>query len=264
MAAGIGASGGGSGSAARPQETRSGKALALRALCGLLLIAAAACTSRPEPRPLMTDTLLLMPVDRGRLSSAYGVRYHPILKRRQMHRGIDWAAPRGTPVRAAGDGIVVAAGRLGAYGHYVRIDHGGEIATAYAHLERYVLGLRPGLTVRQGEPIGGVGSTGRATGPHLHYEVLVDGRQVDPLAFARTAVASAAERSPDETLAGSGTELVIGGPDAAAGAGLDEAADPARSDSPRLDAIDGSARIRVEDRLRADPGGGGVSSATGL
>jgi len=261
--AGIGASGGGSGSAARPTETRSGcKALALGALCGLLLIASVGCTSRPEPRPLMTDTLLLKPVDQGRLSSAYGIRYHPILKRRQMHQGIDWAAPRGTPVRAAGDGVVVAAGRFGAYGHYVRIDHGGEIATAYAHLERYVLGLRPGLTVRQGEPIGGVGSTGRATGPHLHYEVLVGGRQVDPLAFARTAVASAPERSSDGDLASSAAELVIGGPDAAADAAVDDPADPAVR-APRRDAIDGAAHIRVEDLLRGAARGDGASPATG-
>jgi murein DD-endopeptidase MepM/ murein hydrolase activator NlpD len=212
----------------------------------------------------MTDTLLLMPVDRGRLSSGYGVRYHPILKRRQLHRGIDWAAPRGTPVRAAGDGIVVAAGRFGAYGHYVRIDHGGEIATAYAHLERYALGLRPGLTVRQGEPIAGVGSTGRATGPHLHYEVLVAGRQVDPLAFAETALAAAPERPPDAR-AGSGAELVIGGPDAATDVSLDHPADPAGSavHRPRLDVIDGATRIVVEDLLREGARGRGAPPASG-
>jgi murein DD-endopeptidase MepM/ murein hydrolase activator NlpD len=215
-------------------------------------MASAGCTSRPEPRPLMTDTLLLMPVDRGRLSSGHGIRYHPILKRRQMHRGIDWAAPRGTPVRAAGDGVVVAAGRFGAYGHYVRIDHGGEIGTAYAHLERYALGLRPGLTVRQGEPIGGVGSTGRATGPHLHYEVLVGGRQIDPLAVSRTALGWAPRRSRDAAAGNSGGELLIGGPEAAAEPGLNEDAALARSalGSPELDAIDRSTRILIEDLLR--------------
>jgi Peptidase family M23 len=249
MAAGGGGSGRSAGTDAIP---RSGcRSLVLGGLCGLLLIASAGCTSRPEPRPLMTDTLLLMPVDRGRLSSGHGIRYHPILKRRQMHRGIDWAAPRGTPVRAAGDGVVVAAGRFGAYGHYVRIDHGGEIGTAYAHLERYALGLRPGLTVRQGEPIGGVGSTGRATGPHLHYEVLVGGRQVDPLAAARTALPAAPERSREGTLADSDAELLIGGPEAAADAGLDDGAALAGSalGSPRPEAIDGSTRILVEDLL---------------
>jgi murein DD-endopeptidase MepM/ murein hydrolase activator NlpD len=262
MAAGIGAWGG-AGSGAGPERVRrsGGAALAFGALCGLLLIAAAGCTSRPEPRPLMTDTLLLMPVDHGRLSSGYGTRYHPILKRRQMHRGIDWAAPQGTPVRAAGDGVVVAAGRFGAYGHYVRIDHGGEIATAYAHLERYARGLRPGLTVRQGEPIAGVGSTGRATGPHLHYEVLVAGRQVDPLAFAQAAVVSAAASS-DGAPAAAGADLVIGGPDAAAEAGLAPAAPPVRGQP--AGAIDRDARILVADLLRATASGRGAAPPGGL
>ena len=112
------------------------------------------------------------------------MRYHPILKRPETHRGIDWAAPRGTAVRAAGHGMVVAAAPWGSYGHYLRIDHGGEVATAYAHLERFAPGLRPGRLVRQGDLIGAVGSTGRATGPHLHYELLIAGRQVDPLALA--------------------------------------------------------------------------------
>jgi murein DD-endopeptidase MepM/ murein hydrolase activator NlpD len=144
----------------------------------------------------MTDSLLLKSVDRGRLSSAYGMRYNPITKRRQMHRGIDWAAPRGTAVRAAGDGVVVAAGRLGTYGHYLRIDHGGRVATAYAHLGGYARGLRPGRRVRRGDLIAQVGSSGRATAPHLHYEILIAGRQVDPIAAA----ALAAARRPDPSL----------------------------------------------------------------
>jgi hypothetical protein len=246
MAAGGGASGGGSGRRAGHEEiSRSGgKALALRALCGLLLIAAAGCTSGPEPRPLMTETLFLMPVDRARLSSGYGVRYHPILKRRQTHRGIDWAAPRGTPVRAAGDGVVIAAGRFGAYGEYLRIDHGGAIATAYAHLERYAPGLHTGRAVRQGELLGRVGSTGRATGPHLHYEVLVAGRQIDPLAFPPAVVA----RAPDPVhVTAAGFAGDIGGADLPAG-DLDRSARPSsRSLAP--DAIDGSTMIRVEDLL---------------
>jgi murein DD-endopeptidase MepM/ murein hydrolase activator NlpD len=250
MAAGVGASDRGSRRTAAPGEIgRPGRRVSARwALCGLLLVACAGCTSRPEPRPLMTETLLLMPVDQGRLSSGYGVRYHPILQRRQKHRGIDWAAPRGTPVRAAGHGVVVAAGRFGAYGHYVQIDHGGAIATAYAHLERYAPGLRPGRAVRQGEPIGGVGSTGRATGPHLHYEVLIAGLQIDPLAVAPTVVA----RAPDParvTAAGFGDE--IGGADLAAPAPTGNLDHPARQ-SPRSlppEAIDASALIRVEDLL---------------
>ena len=156
---------------------------ALAVVYGLLLLCAG-CASRPAPLPLMADTLLLRPVDQGRLSAAYGARRHPILERRMMHRGVDWAAPRGTPVRAAGDGLVSAQGPLGAYGRYLRIEHGGTVATAYAHLERFAPGLRPGHLVRQGDLIGFVSSSGRATGPHLHYELLIAGRQVDPLAFA--------------------------------------------------------------------------------
>ena len=101
-----------------------------------------------------------------------------------MHRGVDWAAPRGTPVRAAGHGLVSALAPLGSYGRHLRIDHGGTVATAYAHLERFPPGLRPGHLVRQGDLIGFVGDSGRATGLHLHYELLVAGRQVDPLGFA--------------------------------------------------------------------------------
>ena len=244
MAAGISAGGRDPRRRAASGETMRRGALAPWVLCGLLLVACAGCTSRPEPAPLMTATLLLKPVDQGRLSSGYGVRYHPILKRRQMHRGIDWAAPRGTPVRAAGHGVVVAAGRLGAYGQYLRIDHGGAIATAYAHLERYAPGLRTGRAVRQGDVIGRVGSTGRATGPHLHYEVLLAGQQIDPLAFPPTVVA----RAPDParvTAVGFGGE--IGGGDIPTG-DLDR---PARPSPPFLppDAIDGSALIRVEDLL---------------
>ena len=137
-----------------------------------------------EPVPLTARTLLLKPVDRGRLTSGYGTRYHPFSKRRQRHQGIDWAAPRGTPVRAAGDGVVVAAGRLSSYGYYLRIDHGRTIETAYAHLDRYASKLRPGRIVHQGDEVGRVGRTGRATGPHLHYEILVAGRPIDPLGFA--------------------------------------------------------------------------------
>jgi murein DD-endopeptidase MepM/ murein hydrolase activator NlpD len=249
MAAGMAVGGGSRHAVARPASGRSGRgARALWVLGGLLLLACAGCSSRPEPTPLMTDTLLLKPVDQGRLSSGFGLRYHPILKRRQWHRGIDWAAPRGTPVRAAGRGVVTAAGHLGAYGQYLLIDHGGTIATAYAHLERYAPGLRSGRAVEQGEVIGLVGSTGRATGPHLHYEILVAGRQIDPLGFASTIVARAPVSTPIP-VAGAPGDLGIGGPDTAA------RADPDRQDfgSPALDATDGSTVIRVADLLSGSP-----------
>ena len=129
--------------------------------------------------------LLRTPVDGARMSSGFGMRRHPILGYNRMHRGVDFAAPTGTPIYAAGDGRIVRVGRLGGYGNYVRIEHGGGYATAYAHLSRFAAGMRSGRRVEQGEVIGYVGSTGRSTGPHLHFEVLKRGQQVDPLEVAR-------------------------------------------------------------------------------
>ena len=124
--------------------------------------------------------LLQTPVDATRISSTFGMRKHPVLGYTMMHRGVDFAAPAGTPVRAAGDGIVVAAGNAGSYGNYVRIQHNARYSTAYAHLTGFARGITKGMRVRQGQVIAYVGSTGRATGPHLHYEVLVGGQQVNP------------------------------------------------------------------------------------
>ena len=125
--------------------------------------------------------LMKTPVDGARLSSRYGKRRHPILGYTTMHRGVDFAAPRGTPVMAAGDGVVERASRYGAYGNYVRIRHNRAYKTVYAHLKSYARGVRPGKRVRQGQTIGYVGSTGRSTGPHLHYEVHRNGKQINPL-----------------------------------------------------------------------------------
>src|SRR3546814_19502540 len=98
-----------------------------------------------------------------------------------MHRGVDFAAPSGTPVMAAGDGVIERAGRNGGYGNYVRLRHDARHRTAYAHLSRFAKGVRAGQRVTQGQVIGYVGTTGRSTGPHLHYEVLVSGEQVHPM-----------------------------------------------------------------------------------
>jgi len=125
--------------------------------------------------------LLVTPVDSVRITSRFGNRIHPILGYSKMHRGVDFGAPTGAPIRAAGDGAVVAKGRKGAYGHYIRIRHRAGYQTAYAHLSRYARGLKKGKRVKQGEIVGYVGSTGRSTGPHLHYEVLFNGKQVNPL-----------------------------------------------------------------------------------
>jgi murein DD-endopeptidase MepM/ murein hydrolase activator NlpD len=126
-------------------------------------------------------TLMRTPVDGARLTSRFGRRRHPILRYTRMHPGIDFGAPSGTPIMAAGDGVVEVAGRNGGYGRYIRIRHNGSYKTAYAHLRRYARGIRRGRRVKQGQIIGYVGSSGRSTGPHLHYEILVDGRQVNPL-----------------------------------------------------------------------------------
>ncbi len=126
-------------------------------------------------------TLMRTPIDGARLSSGFGMRKHPVLGYSRLHKGTDFAAPRGTPIYAAGDGVVELAGRNGAYGNYLRIRHNSTYKTAYAHMKRIAKGMRRGKRVRQGQIIGYVGSTGRSTGPHLHYEVLRGGRQVNPL-----------------------------------------------------------------------------------
>lgn len=125
--------------------------------------------------------LLRTPVDGARISSRFGMRRHPILGYSKMHKGIDFAASRGTPIFAAGDGVIKLAKWNGGYGRYIRIQHGSGYQTAYAHMTRFAKGMRAGKKVRQGQVIGYVGTTGRSTGPHLHYEVLKGGKQVNPL-----------------------------------------------------------------------------------
>lgn len=125
-------------------------------------------------------TLMRTPVDGARLSSRFGKRHHPILGYNTMHKGLDFAAPPGTPIMAAGRGIVVSAGWNGGYGRYIRIRHNATYSTAYAHLKGFAKGIRRGARVSQGQIIGYVGTTGRSTGPHLHYEVLQNDRQVNP------------------------------------------------------------------------------------
>lgn len=124
--------------------------------------------------------LMRTPVNGARISSYFGLRKHPVLGYTKEHRGTDFAAPSGTPVFATGDGIVERSGRFGSYGKYIRIHHSDGYKTAYAHLSGYRKGVEPGIRVRQGQVIGFVGATGRVTGPHLHYEVILDNRRIDP------------------------------------------------------------------------------------
>ncbi len=121
--------------------------------------------------------------DDVRLTSGYGVRFHPLLNTRKMHTGVDWATTPGTPVIAAGNGTVEEAGHKGYYGNYIRIRHANGYHTTYGHMSRLAAGVTEGLKVRQGQVIGYVGSTGLSSGPHLHFEVLVNSRFVDPMSI---------------------------------------------------------------------------------
>ena len=120
------------------------------------------------------------PVHGARLSSSFGRRKHPILGYRKMHAGVDFAAPRGTPILAAGSGTVERANRYGGYGNYIRIRHTDGYKTAYAHLKGFARGVKAGAYVKQDQVIGYVGTTGRSTGPHLHYEVHHNGKKINP------------------------------------------------------------------------------------
>lgn len=124
--------------------------------------------------------LMKTPIDGARLSSGFGLRRHPILGYQKEHKGVDFAASRGTPIMAAGDGVVERAGPYGSFGNYVRIRHAQGYKTAYAHMSAIKKGVRTGVRVRQGDVIGYVGATGRSTGPHLHYEVHLRDRPVNP------------------------------------------------------------------------------------
>jgi len=126
---------------------------------------------------------LRSPVEFSRVSSGFGARFHPIFKNWRAHTGVDFAAPKGTRVLATADGHVISAGFRGGYGNAVEIRH-GSVTTLYAHLSGFAAGVRSGARVRQGDPIGYVGSTGYATGPHLHYEFKLAGIHQDPLRVA--------------------------------------------------------------------------------
>lgn len=122
------------------------------------------------------------PVDFARITSGFSMgRRHPILNKIRAHKGVDYAAPSGTPIKSAGSGKVVLAGRNGGYGNTVIVQHGDRYRTLYAHMQGFAKGVRTGSVVKQGQVIGYIGTTGLSTGPHLHYEFQVDGNHVDPL-----------------------------------------------------------------------------------
>ena len=126
-------------------------------------------------------SILKTPLDGARISSNYGMRKHPISGFNKMHKGVDFAAPSGTPIYAGGNGVIEYVGRNGGYGKYIRIRHNNEYKTAYAHLSNYKKGISKGVRVNQGDIIGYVGSTGNSTGPHLHYEIIYQNKHINPL-----------------------------------------------------------------------------------
>lgn len=169
------------GNLASRQEELRARVLALAALSGQfgrMIAAQQACWGMPA-----RELRMAVPVD-GAVTSGYGPRIHPVAGVPEFHVGVDFAAPEGMPVRAAEGGLVVVAGRVGDYGHVVVVDHGGGVATVYAHLSRCL--AVPGKKVVRGDVIGLVGSTGLSTGPHLHFEVRVWGRPEDPAGWLRS------------------------------------------------------------------------------
>ena len=126
-------------------------------------------------------SILKTPLDGARISSNFGMRKHPISGFNKMHKGVDFAAPTGTPIYAGGNGIVEYVGRNGGYGKYIRIRHNNGYKTAYAHLSNYKKGISKGVRINQGDVIGYVGNTGNSTGPHLHYEIIYQNKHINPL-----------------------------------------------------------------------------------
>ena len=148
----------------------------------------------------MRKAFLRTPVDFRRISSRFGKRHHPTLNRMKLHKGVDYAARTGTPIKAAGDGKVIFRGRKGGYGRTVIIQHGGRYSSLYAHMSRYKNGVYAGKRVKQGQVIGYVGASGRATGPHLHYEFRVNGVHRNPLTVRLPDAAPIAKQFKDDFL----------------------------------------------------------------
>jgi len=123
--------------------------------------------------------LMKTPINGARLSSPFGMRKHPIDGFNKMHRGTDFAAPSGTPIMASGDGVIIKSSWCGGGGNCIKIKHNSTYQTIYAHMKSFAIGIKPGVRVKQGQTIGYVGSTGKSTGPHLHYEVIENGKKIN-------------------------------------------------------------------------------------
>jgi murein DD-endopeptidase MepM/ murein hydrolase activator NlpD len=167
-------------------------------------LAAAAATAVPAiaTRRSAVSIPSRMPVEGTRLSSSYGLRTHPVLGGTRKHNGVDLASPTGTPIYATADGLVSKAEWFSSYGNYVQLEHGAQIETRYGHMSR--IAVSAGQQVKKGDVIGFVGSTGRSTGPHLHYEVRVAGAPVNPIPYMESSELAQAPAT---------VHLAIGGPD---------------------------------------------------
>jgi murein DD-endopeptidase MepM/ murein hydrolase activator NlpD len=157
-------------------------------------------------------SFLRSPLAFSRVSSGFGGRMHPIFRNWRQHTGVDFAAPRGTPTWATADGVVEFAGVKGGYGNVVEVRHSGSISTLYGHLSGFAPGVRKGTRVTQGQTLGYVGSTGFATGPHLHYEFKIGGQHQDPMRVALPKADPLAARYIAQfkaTAAAQGTQLAL-------------------------------------------------------
>jgi len=167
---------------------------------------AIATTSAPASvlRPTSVSIPSRMPVEGAALTSGYGMRWHPVLGGRRQHKGVDLAEPTGTPVYATADGVISKAEWFSSYGLFISVEHGADIQTRYGHLSR--LNVEAGQQVHKGDLIGYVGSTGRSTGPHLHYEVRIAGVAVNPIPYLQGEGSATAQGNGDDTAMGGGDE----------------------------------------------------------
>ena len=162
----------------------------------LVLTTATKVASAPSAviyRPASVSIPSRMPVNGAALTSGYGMRWHPVLGGHRQHKGVDLAQPMGSPVYATADGMVSKADWFSSYGLFISLEHGGNIQTRYGHLSR--LNVAAGQTVHKGDLIGYVGTTGRSTGPHLHYEVRIAGVAVNPVPYLQGGIQTAAASS---------------------------------------------------------------------
>lgn len=184
-------------------------------LFSLIIISLSACSTGRVGEEVSGETFVLRggdslsvlrnPTDGAVLTSSFGTRRHPITGKTNPHKGIDLAAPIGTPVLAAADGTVFFQGDGGSFGNLIKIQHNNHVITSYAHLNGFEQDLSAGMLVKKGQAIGYIGTTGRSSGPHLHYELSVDGQQIDPLGSAGFEIADDVSQGIEKAVTGVGS-----------------------------------------------------------